>query len=459
MKKTRALLISFLLTLLLAPGMVPATLVDLSDDELSAHSGQALVMMDKQQGTGVSSAVTFYKAGLDAVMEMNANIQKLQLGCGGINGAGCDLDIDNMSLSGNCTTNRAGCSASFTRPFFEFAIKNDNNPATRQVVGFRFSAEKANGMLTFGQNGSTPNGINTISGYMRTTQITGTATTKALTFAGPGDPCRTNPTSCGVGTYTGNLTIKANITILGTSTLITQTDGGRGTGIAVPSLAVPFSSDANGALVYGNRQTSTSVKVTGTVPQINFPASSNTNPNTLLLATVKSCTGGSNCGLIPSGDIRTYANAGGLKNLALESTFTQGLGYIHRVNVTGSPFYLSTQSEQVYWPGSKAENIALPGWWMAFEDPVDLGPLSPAAQVDISPTFPQLITIVNNYFNSNPLALGLGQGWTALTSGYMNVDMPVMDVTGNKVTIALKDLPLSATQDVPSNCWGSAKFC
>ncbi len=34
-------------------------------------------------------------------MELNANIKKLQLGCGGANGLGaCDIDIDHISLSG-----------------------------------------------------------------------------------------------------------------------------------------------------------------------------------------------------------------------------------------------------------------------------------------------------------------------------------------------------------------------
>ena len=51
-----------------------------------------------------SSNVGFYKLGLEAELEINANIRKLQLGCGGVNGAGCDIDFDNVSLSGVADT-------------------------------------------------------------------------------------------------------------------------------------------------------------------------------------------------------------------------------------------------------------------------------------------------------------------------------------------------------------------
>lgn len=444
-------------------------MTELADDELSSVSGQALMQMGKEFIAGGSRVIdgqnysynglTFYKAGLDVEIETNLNIEKLQLGCGGINGPGCDIDIDQLSLSGNCTVDRPSCAATLVRPFFEFAIKNDQSRTLREVVGIRMSAEGTQGMLTTGQNGPTPNGINVLSGYLRTQQIFGQAQTEASVLGGPADPCRADPASCGVGSYTGNLDIRANLNVLLTANILARTDGSRGTGIALPSLSVPFQSGPGGALVFGNRVTSTSVQVTGNVPQINFPASTRNNPTTTLIANVVSCSG-SACGLVPGGDIFTYANQGGLSGLGLVSNFTQNLGYIHRLNVN-SPFSLSFQRENVWWPDSNLENIALPGWWMAFEDPVDLGFLSPVDQVDISPTFPQVIGLVNNYFNSNPLQLGLAQGWTALTGNppYMNVDMPVINLAGQTVSIDLTDLPLSAAQDVPRNCWGTASFC
>lgn len=99
---------------------------ELADEQLSEVSGQALMQMGKVEENGF----TFYKAGLDAVLEINLNIQKLQLGCGGVNGPGCDIDIDHLSLSGDCAT-RPECSASLIRPFFEFAIKNDHTKTLR----------------------------------------------------------------------------------------------------------------------------------------------------------------------------------------------------------------------------------------------------------------------------------------------------------------------------------------
>lgn len=85
-------------------------LTELNDAELSKVSGQALMSLsyiapndsvNKMQGQGIG----FYKLGLEADLELNANIKKLQLGCGGVNGAGgCDIDIDNLSLSGIADT-------------------------------------------------------------------------------------------------------------------------------------------------------------------------------------------------------------------------------------------------------------------------------------------------------------------------------------------------------------------
>src|SRR5690554_25734 len=145
-----------LLMTLTSSASAAINMVEMNDADMSEVTGQALMTMSKRDGIGVSSGLDFYRAGLDAVLELNANIQKLQLGCGGINGPGCDIDIDNLSLSGQCDSNRPGCSAALTRPFLEFAIKNDDTKTMREVVGFRLSAENALGMLTFGQNTDQP---------------------------------------------------------------------------------------------------------------------------------------------------------------------------------------------------------------------------------------------------------------------------------------------------------------
>ena len=163
-------------------GSFPAfAMVEMRDEQLSEVTGQALMQMDKETTNGF----TFYTAGLDAVLELNMNIEKLQLGCGGVNGSpGCDLDIDNFSLG--CVANASGDCISldpeqgsnqipgavpdsatqskmndFTiqRPYFQFAIKNDNSKTLREVVGIRMGGEDVSGPLSFGS-------LNTFSGYM-----------------------------------------------------------------------------------------------------------------------------------------------------------------------------------------------------------------------------------------------------------------------------------------------------
>lgn len=118
-----------------------STLVPMSDAELSATRGQALMSMSyiapndsaNLEKLRDSSNVGFYKLGLEAELEINANIRKLQLGCGGVNGAGgCDIDFDNVSLSGVADTRegRVASDAKLTNPFLEFAIKNPNSAST-----------------------------------------------------------------------------------------------------------------------------------------------------------------------------------------------------------------------------------------------------------------------------------------------------------------------------------------
>src|SRR5690606_8448378 len=166
----------------------------LNDEELSDVKGQALLSMEVQRGYNQAddlgtnydqSNISFYKLGLEAEMEINTNIKKLQLGCGGINGAtGCDIDIDHIALSGNPTNgaDRAATSALITNPFVQFAIKNPNQVSTREVLGFRLSAEKISGLLTMGtENSATPNGINSFSGYMKTKAANGVAVTNPRT--------------------------------------------------------------------------------------------------------------------------------------------------------------------------------------------------------------------------------------------------------------------------------------
>lgn len=110
---------------------------ELPDQALSEVSGQSLFSMSyiAPNDTGNRSGLRFYTMGLEGTIELNANINKLQLGCGGVNGAGqCDIDLDQVRLMGT----QPGPSGTYVdsdaileNPFIQFAIKNPNNASTR----------------------------------------------------------------------------------------------------------------------------------------------------------------------------------------------------------------------------------------------------------------------------------------------------------------------------------------
>lgn len=176
-------------------------LVMLTDEELAQEQGQALFNLSYlapgQAGNNMSTAsnIGFYTFGIEAEVAINANIKNLQLGCGGVNGAnGCDIDIQNFSLgcianssgvcvslpvttTGSATTSTAQHTTSsstvndtlgnqqqlkdfvLTNPFYQFAIKNPDSAATREIVGIRIGAANAKGPMSF-------NDIISFSGYL-----------------------------------------------------------------------------------------------------------------------------------------------------------------------------------------------------------------------------------------------------------------------------------------------------
>ncbi|PTV44600.1 hypothetical protein DBL02_12570 [Acinetobacter oleivorans] len=147
---------------------------ELSDEEMSAETGQALFSLQQIAPNDASNPninVGFYKLGMDAQVEINANINKLQLGCGGNKGIGCDIDLSEVRLTGTQAIdgNYSNTDAILDNPFIEFAIKNPNQASTREVVGVRLGAESVLGLLSIGSNPDPLNiyddkGINTITG-------------------------------------------------------------------------------------------------------------------------------------------------------------------------------------------------------------------------------------------------------------------------------------------------------
>lgn len=144
----------------------------LEESEMRGITGQGLILNDKISGTDLdgdneySRPFDFYRMGLNGKLEMNMNISKLQLGCGGINDflsgyAGCDIDIDYAQLMGRVGTELGAPGSLFelVRPYIEIAVKNDDTATLREVAGIKIGAQSVDGAMGAGRR-YTQNGVN-----------------------------------------------------------------------------------------------------------------------------------------------------------------------------------------------------------------------------------------------------------------------------------------------------------
>lgn len=148
----------------------------LDDESLSQVKGQASLFTTDYVApvAGVNGGnVGFYRLGLEAEISINTNIRSLKVGCDAADI--CDINLNNVRLTGLAGTsaNDSGPGTDFvlTRPFFEFAIRNPDTAATREVLGIRFGAAEAIGRMTIGDNpnpsdSSDDVGITSFSGDM-----------------------------------------------------------------------------------------------------------------------------------------------------------------------------------------------------------------------------------------------------------------------------------------------------
>lgn len=409
-----------LMVIISCPSVHAATLQQMTDEELAASTGQALINLSYLAPTDAgnyesANNIGFYKLGLEAEVELNANIKKLQLGCGGTNGAGaCDIDIDNLSLSGgtatSTNTDRASSSALLTNPFIQFAIKNPNSASTREIVGIQLSAEKVAGLLTLGEsNSTTPNGINSFSGYMKVGQATGTATTSArsMTYSDTGQA------------ITGR--INASGILLDYSSTNYN--------LALTSATAALTTDES--VVSGNRLTSAHLNGSADISAINFSGT--------LAASVLS-------GLVTLNKNVT----GSITGLKAAVTVDENLGYIHAINLN-NPASLSLQSQTLRWPGTDA--AAEKGWWLGFDDTINIGSVSPSAQVSITnAVLQQVVTPISTALYNNPTPCSLINCLVSdLAIGQVNLSGTVLD-------FPLSNLQLSGQTFAP-NCYGTLTFC
>lgn len=197
----------FFMILILMAGQVRADLELLSDSDMGAVNGQSSMFStyytDASASGNTNPGISFYRLDMNTQINFNANIAKLQLGCGGVNNSiatGCDIDISNLRFMGNDGAGGPGSAVSsdfqLGNPFIELAIKN-NGTAAQQVVGFRVGALNAFGYLGFGNPDSgtggsvAGGGINQFSGAM-TAQISGVANAHVCSLS-----VNSNRTGCG----------------------------------------------------------------------------------------------------------------------------------------------------------------------------------------------------------------------------------------------------------------------
>lgn len=403
----------------------------MSDEELSATNGQALLSMsyiDPNDGANNmrGKGVGFYKLGMEADIELNANIKHLQLGCGGINGAGgCDIDIENLSLSGMSDTRegRAGSSAKLTNPFLEFAVKNPTSASTREVVGLRLSAEKVLGLLTLGdENSDKPNGINSLSGYLKInpTQGMGYTNARSMTYADTGQTIdgKVNARICLICIIAPTLTLdfKSN-----------------NYNLALQETTAPI--QINGTTVSGTRMSSAQLTGVANINQLNFGGNLTANIQVLgvgLLNLQKEVSG----------------NITGLK---ANITVDQNLGLIHKIPVN-NPFSLSVQNSEIWWPN--ADVAAQQGWWMAFNDSINIGDVTPEKRIDITnDVLKQVVGPISDYISRNPPSCNALDCLFGDKLGVGNVHLP-----NTNVNFPLKDLQLK-NQSFAPNCYGNLRFC
>lgn len=449
----------------------------LNDDQLSHVQGQALLNL--MTATDQSQGLNFYKLSVDALMELNANIKTLQLGCGGVNNAiggkaGCDIDISNIALSGlnkshdstgspEFNGERAGTSAQITNPFIEFAISG-NSASTREVVGFRLGAEEILGLLTLGtDNVQNPNdGIKSFSGYMKMAQTQGHSFTEQATFG-----------------MTEDEIISGRLKALGQTRQFDSkpfTNGVRTeghTGITVPSMKVDFTMPET--VVTGQRMTAAKVSgIRSSIPSIplavaelgkSLPGSVQGTPDfsqDQLYVEFPALLFGS----LGTHSFFKMAAGSSLDELNMDITFVQALNMIHNIPLNGTGGYLSLQSKPVHWQGADQGDVAQQGWWMSFKEPIQLGYLATTDKVDISAVLPQVATAISDYLlnKSEPIdvgafeALGSLAGVAVEKKLNINVGQFTNYATGNPATITLKDKLLN-NQNVTPNCYGGMKFC
>lgn len=135
----------------------PGGMRALGEEEMSQVVGQSLMIADVIQGEANTHGLdqsdkTFYRIGMDAELDFNLNIDKLQLGCGGFNEGvvadACDLDVDFLTFTGS---DGPDDDFTMTQPYLELAIHEDGDRTRREIAGIKIGSAAADGVMSIGR--------------------------------------------------------------------------------------------------------------------------------------------------------------------------------------------------------------------------------------------------------------------------------------------------------------------
>lgn len=162
----------------------------MDDSALESTVGQAYIKMDSYDDVDGHqiSRVTFGQT-----VKIQANIDSLDLGNGGINGVGSDLSATNVSFGYINTATNEIVPFEFTNPYFEWATDASNN-----IIGFRMGAEETAGLLQMDISSFSGNIGMTINGTASTlyTGASGSLSNSRATYIGDNSGTCTDGTTC-----------------------------------------------------------------------------------------------------------------------------------------------------------------------------------------------------------------------------------------------------------------------
>jgi hypothetical protein len=178
-----------------------------------------------------------------------------------------------------------------------------------------------------------------------------------------------------------------------------------------------------------------------------------------------------------------------ITNLKANVTVKENFNLVHNLPIT-SGGYLSLQKQALRWPGSasaftyntstlaytdRADNytptdievmnygdIAQPGWWLSFKDPLDFGALNPTTGIPMADVLPQLATYITDYLSnqSNRIEVGAGDGINALFGAPLYKGLGDITLANDaRAVMILENLLLDGNQKPVPNCFGGLTFC